>query len=210
MSNFAVTATYVLGPSGEQMTEFDSSGAWQHTNVFNGGQLLATYDTRGLHFPQTDPLGIVRVQVSDTGTPEKTCASLPLGDGQTCTGITDPTEHHFTGKERDAESGLDHFRFRSYSSNMSRWMSPDPGWFYAGHLKDPQSFNQYAYVYNNPLRFVHPFALNGAEPTAKCANILCKIVGFVENLFRGVAAEAIQTRTATPIRAAATALATHS
>ncbi len=155
MSNFAVTATYVLGPSGEQMTEFDSSGAWQHTNVFNGGQLLATYDTRGLHFPQTDPLGTVRVQVSDTGTPEKTCASLPFGDGLTCTGITDPTEHHFTGKERDTESGLDYFGARYYGSNMGRFMSPD--WSpdaeavpYA-KLDDPQSLNLYAYVGNNPL-----------------------------------------------------------
>ncbi len=100
--------TYVLGLSGEQVTEFDGSGAWQHTNVFNG-QLLA-YDNRGLHFPQTDPLGTARVQVSGTGAPEESCASLPFGDGLTCTpGAIDPTEHHFTGKERDTESGLDYF-----------------------------------------------------------------------------------------------------
>ena len=55
MSNFVATATYVLGHSGEQMTEFDASGSWQHTNVFNGGQLLATYDTRGLHPPKPIP-----------------------------------------------------------------------------------------------------------------------------------------------------------
>jgi len=32
---------------------------------------------------------------------------------------------HFTGKERDAESGNDYFGKRYYSSSMGRWMSPD-------------------------------------------------------------------------------------
>jgi RHS repeat-associated protein len=33
---------------------------------------------------------------------------------------------HFTGKERDAESGLDYFGARYYSSSMGRFSSPDP------------------------------------------------------------------------------------
>jgi RHS repeat-associated protein len=33
---------------------------------------------------------------------------------------------HFTGKERDAESGLDYFGARYYGSSMGRFMSPDP------------------------------------------------------------------------------------
>lgn len=63
--------------------------------------------------------------------------------------------YHFTGKERDTESGLDYFDARYYSSNMGRFMSPD--WSakeepvpYA-KLDDPQSLNLYSYVYNNPL-----------------------------------------------------------
>ncbi len=32
----------------------------------------------------------------------------------------------YTGKERDAESGLDYFGARYYGSNMGRFMSPDP------------------------------------------------------------------------------------
>ena len=61
----------------------------------------------------------------------------------------------YTGKERDAESGLDYFGARYYASNMGRWMSPD--WSakeepvpYA-NLDDPQSLNLYGYVGNNPL-----------------------------------------------------------
>ena len=63
--------------------------------------------------------------------------------------------YKFTGKERDAESGLDYFGARYYGSSMGRWMSPDwsavpVGVPYAS-LNDPQSLNLYAYVGNNPL-----------------------------------------------------------
>jgi hypothetical protein len=39
---------------------------------------------------------------------------------------------------------------------MGRWMSPDPGWFLASHLSNPQSWNQYAYVLNNPSSLDFP------------------------------------------------------
>jgi RHS repeat-associated protein len=67
----------------------------------------------------------------------------------------------YTGKERDAETGLDNFGARYYAStigtaNIGRWMSPD----WASHpeavpyasLSSPQTLNLYAYVGNNPLR----------------------------------------------------------
>jgi hypothetical protein len=42
----------------------------------------------------------------------ETCLSLPFGDALNCSGGIDPREHHFTGKERDTESGLDYFGAR--------------------------------------------------------------------------------------------------
>ncbi len=161
MANFVADSKYVLGPSGEQMTEVDGSGTWRHTNVYNGGQMLATYDTHGLHFPQTDPLGTVRVQATATGAAEETCASLPFGDGLNCTpAISEPTEHHFTGKERDTESGLDYFGARYYASSMGRWMSPDwadkPEAVPYSSLDNPQTLNLYGYVGDNPLSHADP------------------------------------------------------
>jgi RHS repeat-associated protein len=60
----------------------------------------------------------------------------------------------FTGKERDAESGLDYFGARYMSSSMGRFMSPDSSG-YSG-LTNPQSWNLYAYTLNNPLRYDDP------------------------------------------------------
>jgi RHS repeat-associated protein len=90
---------------------------------------------------------------------EQTCASLPFGDGLTCTGSTTaPTEHHFTGKERDTESGNDYFPARYYASSMGRFMSPDP---YNGSYdtSNPQSMNRYVYAMNNPLSNIDPSGL---------------------------------------------------
>jgi RHS repeat-associated protein len=62
----------------------------------------------------------------------------------------------YTGKERDTESGLDYFGARYYSSSMGRFSSPDPGWFFASRLENPQTWNQYSYVLNNPLSATDP------------------------------------------------------
>jgi RHS repeat-associated protein len=64
---------------------------------------------------------------------------------------------HFTGKERDAESGLDNFGARYDASSMGRFMTPDP---LGGHQEDPQTLNKYAYVRNNPVTLTDPSGLD--------------------------------------------------
>ncbi|MCC6329102.1 MAG: D-alanyl-D-alanine carboxypeptidase family protein [Acidobacteria bacterium] len=61
--------------------------------------------------------------------------------------------------ERDDATGLDHTWFRKNESSAGRWTSPDP---YKGsmNLGDPQSFNRYSYVQNQPTNFVDPSGLN--------------------------------------------------
>jgi RHS repeat-associated protein len=165
-NGFLQTASYILGPSGEQVTEIDGNGNWQHTNVYAVGQLIATYKndasagqavTPGVHFHLADWLGTNRVQLTNAGQSEETCQSLSFGDVLNCTGVADSTEHHFTGKERDAESGLDYMDARYYGSSIGRFMSPDP---LGGHPEDPQTLNRYAYARNNPLTFSDPTGLD--------------------------------------------------
>jgi RHS repeat-associated protein len=60
-----------------------------------------------------------------------------------------------TGKERDAETGLDYFGARYFSSAQGRFTSPDwsatPQPVPYADLTDPQTLNLYSYVRNNPL-----------------------------------------------------------
>jgi RHS repeat-associated protein len=60
-----------------------------------------------------------------------------------------------TGRERDAESGLDYFGARHYGNSLGRFMQPDEA-FNDQETGDPQSWNLYSYVRNNPLRYTDP------------------------------------------------------
>lgn len=159
-NGFTAQKDFIIGPSGEQLTEMGmgESGvmAWNHTNVYANGQLMATYDNNGLHFHLNDALGTRRAQTDYAGVLEETYSSLPFGDQLSGFGPGDDvTEHHFTGKERDSESGLDYFGRRHYASTMGRFMSPDdPN--NDTSLSDPQSLNLYAYGRNNPLTNTDP------------------------------------------------------
>ena len=161
---------YVLDQGGGQMTEVAvGNGTWTpvHTNVTANGMLIATYDTLGLHFYLNDALGSRRAQTDSAGFPEQICQSLPFGDQLYCTGsLTNPTEHHFTGKERDAESGLDNFGARYMSSNMGRFSSPDPSGLAFADPMNPQSVNLYSYVLNNPLIHIDPNGLSCGDTEA--------------------------------------------
>lgn len=82
----------------------------------------------------------------------------PFGEDLTCTGA-DESPVHFTGQEHDTESGLEHFPFRYYGSTMARFMTPDPAETAAVDIENPQSWNRYAYVINNPLNYTDPSGL---------------------------------------------------
>jgi RHS repeat-associated protein len=187
VNGFQTTNDYVLGLSGEQVTEMGMGGvtaggttaglAWEHTNVWAGGTLLATYDHDGLHFYFDDPLGTRRVQTDSSGVVEQNCQSLPYGDGESC--APTPTEHLFTGKERDSESGNDYFGARYYASSMGRFLSPD--WSAKAEpvpyakLDNPQSLNLYTYALNNPLRNIdkdgHCDSSANATANTKCQDV---------------------------------------
>ena len=73
-------------------------------------------------------------------------------------GVGDSVEQKFTGQVRDSETGMDFFLARYYGSAVGRFTSPDPMNLGADPT-DPQSWNAYAYVRNNPLALVDPMGL---------------------------------------------------
>lgn len=180
-NSFSLTFSYVLGQSGEDITQLNGSAQWQFSNAYAGGRLLATYSTQNndTYFALNDWLGTKRAEVTPDGCLE-TYASLPFGDDLTPDGnCPDATPLHYTGKERDSESGNDYFGARYYASSMGRFMSPD--WSakvepvpYA-KLDDPQSLNLYVYAHNNPLRNVdvdgHCDSSSKATANTKCQDV---------------------------------------
>ena len=80
--------------------------------------------------------------------------------------MTHSAAQKFTGKERDAETGLDYFGARYYSGAQGRFTSDDPLNIpalqrlnpeqFARIVASPQNWNGYAYALNNPLRNIDP------------------------------------------------------
>ena len=80
--------------------------------------------------------------------------------------VVDGLSPKFTGQDHDTETFLEFYQARYLASGLGRFMSVDPG--NAGaDLTDPQTWNMYGYVRNNPLVFIDPSGLEQVQP---CVN----------------------------------------
>jgi RHS repeat-associated protein len=72
---------------------------------------------------------------------------------------------------RDVTTTTDITTARFSSPNFGRWLSPDPIGVKAVKLEDPQTWNMYAYVRNNPTTLTDPTGLqNVAPPALTCSD----------------------------------------
>lgn len=65
----------------------------------------------------------------------------------------------FTGQLEATTFDVYDFPYREYPSIEGRWLTPDPAGLAAVNPANPQSWNRYAYVLNNPLALVDPLGL---------------------------------------------------
>ncbi|MCC6487560.1 MAG: RHS repeat-associated core domain-containing protein [Candidatus Hydrogenedentes bacterium] len=150
------------------------------------GQLAAEYSTQaeagGRQYITVDHLGSTRLLTNEAGQLAKRYDYLPYGEeltgiGGRTTGAgfnAAPTAFYpeFTGKERDAETGLDYFGARYFSGAQGRFTSPDPIHILKQKIRDPQQWNMYSYARNNPLRFFDPTGMYVADCNSDVKN--CK------------------------------------
>jgi RHS repeat-associated protein len=165
---------FVYGVGGQLIMEFSTAtGALNREYVYGSGGLLATIDSAdGTQYMTADRLGSLRVVTDDAGGVDARHdykpfgQELPVGLGGRTTGlgfVTDTARKKFTGYERDKDTGLDFAQARYYSPTEGRFTSVDP--FGAGsNVHNPQSFNRYTYVLNNPTNAVDPTGLFADDP----------------------------------------------
>jgi RHS repeat-associated protein len=75
----------------------------------------------------------------------------------------DGVRQQFTQIDRDVETGLDYFINRYYASAQGRFTSADP-LLSSGETGNPQTWNRYGYVLNNPTRLVDRYGLDDDDP----------------------------------------------
>jgi RHS repeat-associated protein len=149
------------------------NGIAQATTVFVYsaiGQIVAEYDNSsssssgGTSYLTSDNLGTPRVITDSSGAVKARHDHLPFGEEIGLSGgrtslqgyVVDNVRQKFTQIERDAETGLDYFLARYYSSSQGRFTSADPVLMTMTRLADPQAINLYVYVRNNPLKYSDP------------------------------------------------------
>jgi RHS repeat-associated protein len=156
----ATGTLYWRGLSSDPLSETDLAGNVQNTYVFFGGQRVARRDSAGaIHYYFSDHLGTHGVVENATASAcEQDIDHYPYGGVEHDYCVAVPQNYKFTGKERDSESGLDNFGARYDASSLGRFMTPD--WSAKAEpvpyakIENPQTLNLYAYVENNPLRYV--------------------------------------------------------
>ena len=102
-----------------------------------------------------DALGSVRVVTNEAGAVVARHDFLPFGEEWNPPSNAQEKKL-FTGHERDAETGLDYFGARYHRPQVGRFTTVDPVYTWSENLVDPQRWNRYAYVRNNPLSWVDP------------------------------------------------------
>jgi RHS repeat-associated protein len=118
---------------------------------------IAVYTSTGLsYYRHADWLGSSRLTSTQSRTLYSSTAYAPFGERYANSGTADAS---FTGQNSDTVSSLYDFTFRRQSSSQGRWISPDPAGLAAVDPTNPQTWNRYAYVTNNPLALVDSLGL---------------------------------------------------
>jgi RHS repeat-associated protein len=172
------------------------------------GRLAAEYSSSipqgigGISYLTQDHLGSTRVLTNSDGNvtsrrdylPFGEEIPAPLGGRDAVVGYSSNNDIRqlFTGKERDAETGLDYFGARYYSGAQGRYTIPDwssmPTPVPYADFKNPQSLNLYSYVGNNPL--TRRDANGHCWPAFICAQ---KAIQRIDNSLRTAEAKATAT-----------------
>jgi RHS repeat-associated protein len=123
---------------------------------FNG-RLLVEYYCGGMIFDHPDEIGSATTATACTGNLVNEKLYYPFGEFWTGYALPNLGLHQEFAQLPDYDPETDQYNTanRHYSPS-GRWLTPDPGGLKFVHLDDPQTWNMYAYVRNNPLDGTDP------------------------------------------------------
>jgi RHS repeat-associated protein len=172
------TNEYLYDLAGRRISTWvASSNFGSEGRIYWGNQQLAFRSSDGTtYFDHQDWTATERVRTNYAGSTAALYASFAFGDRSYAFDILNPSSGYnqdnafYAGLDYDSGSGTDHAMFREYTPLQGRWMSPDPD---SGSYdqNNPQSFNRYSYVMNNPVGMTDPSGLftNGAYCGDSCS-----------------------------------------
>jgi RHS repeat-associated protein len=147
----AVAERYVYDGSNIALV-FDGAGSQTHRYLYGTGVDTVLADERGgaVVWALADNQGTIRDLVDGNGTILNHITYDSFGKIVSQSNASVEFRYGYTGREQDAETGLDYYRARYYDAVNGRFISEDPIGFNAG------DGNLYRYVGNSPTNFVDP------------------------------------------------------
>ena len=171
---------------------FEEQGTRETSYIFLGSQRIASITNGSILYFHADHLGSANLVTDSTGILKELSEYEPYGKFSKHEKYGDPQEeawYYFTNQYLDEESELYYYGARYYSPLIGRFITPDtivqsPG--------NPQTFNRYSYVGNNPVNRIDPtghkwswgnffkavaIAIIGTVLTIASAGVLTPLVG---------------------------------
>jgi RHS repeat-associated protein len=149
--------------NGQLLAQQETDGTWTDFLYINGQRIASIHKplpTEKNPKPKdevtyfvADRVGLARAAVTAKGV-VAAAVFTPFGKPLTDTPLAAAAEAiSYSGELYDPYTGLDIYQYRSYNPRLGRWMSPDPSGLHYADLTNPQSFNLYTFVTNDPLKY---------------------------------------------------------
>ena len=169
MVAFSNGQTYIYAPSGGSPLTQGVGQTLGLAYLHLPANAVVVYNSSGiLQYNHPDWLGSARLLSTQTRGTSPGYAYAPFGEGYARASggwAQFTTDGNVWTANYGSNMGgtLDDFEFRRYSPSQGRWISPDPAGSAAVDPTNPQSWNRYAYVTNNPLANVDPTGLDNCN-----------------------------------------------
>lgn len=126
-------------------------------HIYANGRLVCTFDSTGTNvfqYYQPNNITSTSVQTDQNGVPIQHYEYFAFGQTRFALSTTAfPVSRRYTSQVLDDETGLYYYNARYYDPQLGRFIQPDE---VISALGDPQSYNRYSYVLNNPLKYTDP------------------------------------------------------
>jgi len=136
---------------------YEEKGGQTLYHIYAGGRQVCTFDSTGTNVFQyyhSDNLTSTSIQTDQNGSEIQNFTYTAFGQSRyTQSPNAFKMSRRYTGQVLDDATGLYYYNARYYDPILGRFTQPDaiiPNSF------NPQSYNRYSYVQNNPLRFTDP------------------------------------------------------
>ena len=144
---------------------YEEKGGKTLFHVFADGQQVCTFETNSYlmggsdstkvgYYYHEDNLNSSSALSDHSGNQIEVDSYFPFGRTNTASPQASfQVSRRFTGQVFDGETGLYYYNARYFDPELGRFIQPDT---IIPDLSNPQSYNRYSYVLNNPLRYTDP------------------------------------------------------